>query len=151
MSPAGAGRGTSHRGCRVRGAAGGPGPLGVSSIVVGTRGETDGQLVRRASHLCDQRRPGVDALEAQGQAPACSVSRVDPGLGSRVQGLKESLGPQEEEGEGGSEERLQHVASVRVTASQVFPQRAAVIYMGNWPVGKKNTQTLWGPLHMGPN
>ena len=142
MSPAGVGRGTYYRGCGVRGAAGGPGPRGVSRIVVGARGETDGLLVRGASRLRDQRLPRVDALEAQGQAPAYSVSRVDPGLGSRVQGLKENLGPQEEEGEGGGEERLQHVASVRVTASQVLPQRAAVICTGDWPVGKKYSNAL---------
>lgn len=70
--------------------------------------------------------PGLDALEAQGRAPVCSVSRVDPGLGSRVQGLRENLGPQEEEGESGREERLQQAASVRVTASRVSPK-------GLWP------------------
>ena len=58
MSPVGTGRGTYYRGCGVRGAAGGPGPRGVSGIVVGARGETEGQPVRGASHLRDQRRLG---------------------------------------------------------------------------------------------
>lgn len=66
--------------------------------------------------------PGLDTLEAQGRAPVCSVSTVDPGLGSRVQGLRENLGPQEEEVESGREERLQQAASVRVTASRVSPK-----------------------------
>ena len=91
----------------------------------------------------------MDALEAQGQAPFCSVSRVDPGLGSRVQGLKETLGPQEEEGERGREERLQQAASVRVMASQVFPQRAAVIYVGDWSLRKVKYSSASGAIRQG--
>ena len=95
--------------------------------------------------------PGVDALEAQGRAPVCSVSRVDPGLGSRVQGLRENLGPQEEEGERGREERLQQAASVRGMGSRVSPQRAVAIYTGDWPLRKVKYSSAWGPLDVGLN
>ena len=74
---------------------------------------------------------------------------MDPGLGSRVQGLKESLGPQEEEGERGREERLQQAASVRVMASQVFPQRAVVIYMGDWSLRKVKYSNALGTIRQG--
>ena len=73
---------------RVRGADRGPDPQGVREIVdraQGPRGKIDGQPVRRAFPLCNQRNQAGMSWRLRVRPQFCSVSRLDPDLGSRAQ------------------------------------------------------------------